>query len=116
MSDRPTRISKRMPSEIVVVNVLSEPLQEHWWKMQDALDRYNVAVDEVRRSKKPSQERLKELNIAEAEGKIVNETFWLALRKQYDLWGRSLGIRDGFQVVEIPNGGMPDIIRAIVGG
>lgn len=49
----------------------------------------------------------------------TNAHFWLTVRAKYKLWEyHSIGMRDGFQIVAIPDcpHELPDIIRKLFGG
>lgn len=113
--ERKTRIQKRMPSEKILVEILTEQLQELYLKVMDAGDRVAEAADILQNTDHPTKEQWRNVREADCEVTILWEQFWLAVRNQYNLWETEIGIRDGFQVVQLRRPNLPGLLGMIIG-
>lgn len=107
---RKTRIQRKGKYEVVCVPLLAEDLQDKWEDLQDLK---NEMIDLTEEALELSggnehvlmnqhQELCKKIDEGRMKGQIADASFWIELRRRYDLWGFALGIRDGYAVVKRP--------------
>jgi hypothetical protein len=84
------------------VKVLSEDLQDAYERLVDQRDKA-MEYDEI--AQESRGQNLKDVeNYERAKGKAITDSinFWLSVSERYKLWGKNVGIRDGYTLVEVP--------------
>lgn len=99
-----TRIKRRSLNEKVLVSLLAEDLQDAYTKLRDVEDEAIWATERLKSAKDGNDLSL----WRDAHTKIAVHIkayldFWNAVRERYNLWNVSLGIRDGFCIVDEHN-------------
>lgn len=113
MSGRKTRISPIQAGEVILVQPIREDLQDLYETVRDKLDEYHVAqshADLYRREhpgKELPKELMRKLYVAGAEHQITATTFWLEVRRTYDIWEENISMRDGYTLVKSRPGSAP---------
>lgn len=111
------KIERIAKDEEVVVEILSEDLQDLYEKMMESNDNHNRAKMDAREDRdnvdlwRISEEK-------EYEWVLIAAKFWYSVKKQYGLYGPfEIGIRDGYAVVkEVPRMGPEAIMKKMLGG
>lgn len=116
-----TKIGRIRHGEVIIVQQISEDLQDRWHHQEKLADDMNLKremLDEALIKLHMRREvtggeldadlfadvKKKSRDAAYAEGRFhfASKTFWVRLNERYDTWGKPIGLRDGFAIVQIP--------------
>jgi len=116
MRDR-KKIGRIKKDEEVIVDMITEDLQDLYDKMRDICDDRDRAIEIY--SEEKTEEAAKAVHFADFAADEAKYKFWTAVHQRYGHWDRNIGIRDGYALVLIGKsklGGMPESVKKLLGG
>ena len=113
-TNRKTRIGRIAKGEKILVEMLSEDLQDLYHKQKDAIQDFRDAQAAAREDK--TTDNLMKMQRLDAASDITRAQFWLAVREKYQIWDHSIGVRDGYALVSLPEekNQMPKEIKGLL--
>lgn len=104
--DRTSKISKMKKGDKVIVNLISEPLQEQYSQLLQKREEMDDLIDRMRAlyttPDEVPMEEAENIHTLGYEAKKIERDFWFRVNKQYKLWKTpALGIRDGYCLVKM---------------
>jgi len=118
MEDRKLkRIGRVARGETIVADMLQEDLIDMFEKMHRLKDDAERAGEEFTERRK-DVELAKAAEVTDYESEIFRKQFWHVVTVRYELWGKNVGVRDGYAVVIMKGtkgvSGMPNGLKRIL--
>lgn len=104
--DRTSKISKIKKGDKVIVNLISEPLQEQYNLLLQKREEMDELIERMKAIyTTPDQvpmEEAENIHTLGHEAKRIELDFWFSVNSQYKLWKiPAIGIRDGYCLVKM---------------
>lgn len=110
------KIGRIAKGEEVIVDMVEEPIQDLFDKMQDLKDDFNRAVELYHEEK--TEANAKVIHYADFAFDESKFKLWTAVHERYGHWEWNIGIRDGYALVRIgkrgTSGDMPDFLKKML--